>query len=81
MRIWTGLGLDLPVFLDLELLRIWSTCVGDLGRGGPGEMGRSMWLELASGLSGGLSSSGGDGVLASRSGPESLTDETETTLA
>lgn len=48
--------------------------MGDFGRGGPGETGRSMWLELASGLSGGLSSSGGDGVLASRSGPESLRD-------
>lgn len=51
---------------------IRATCDGDLGLGGPGEMGRSMWLELASGLSGGLSSSGGEGVLASRSGPESL---------
>lgn len=56
-------------------MRINSTCVGDLGRGGPGETGRSMWLEPASGLSGGLSSSGGDGVLASRSGPESLHGE------
>lgn len=53
------------------------TCVGDLGRGGPGEMGRSMWLDPTSGLSGGLSSSGGDGVLASRSGPESLENQTE----
>lgn len=58
----------------MKTIRIHITCVGDLGRGGPGEMGRSIWLELASGLSGGLSSSGGDGVLASRSGPESLRD-------
>lgn len=58
--------------MDLDSVKIKCTCVGDLGRGGPGEMGRSIWFELASGLSGGLSSSGGDGVLASRSGPESL---------
>lgn len=58
-------------------MRIRCTCAGDLGRGGPGETGRSMWLVLASGLSGGLSSSGGDGVLASRRGPESLRDDTE----
>ena len=51
--------------------------MGDLGRGGPGETGRSMWLELTSGLSGGLSSSGGEGVLASLSGPESLQVQTE----
>lgn len=56
--------------MTLDMLK--PTCVGDLGLGGPGETGRSMWLELVSGLSGGLSSSGGDGVLASLSGPESL---------
>ena len=64
---------------NVEWFKISSTCIGDLGRGGPGETGRSMWLELASGLSGGLSESGGVGVLASRSGPESLRDKTETT--
>lgn len=46
-----------------------------MGRGGPGETGRSVWLDLASGLSGGVSSSGGDGVRASRSGPVSLRDK------
>lgn len=51
--------------------------MGDLGRGGPGDTGRSIWLELVSGLSGGLSSSGGDGVLASRRGPESLGEKME----
>lgn len=48
------------------------TCEGDLGRGGPGEVGLSVWLGLTAGLPSGLSSSGGVGVLAKRSGPESL---------
>lgn len=43
-----------------------------MGRGGPGEVGLSVWLGLAAGLTSGLSSSGGVGVLAKRSGPESL---------
>ena len=71
----------LTVKTNICLRPVWirSTCVGDFGRGGPGETGRSIWLELESGLSSGLSSSGGDGVLASRNGPESLVDKTETT--
>ena len=48
------------------------TCDGDLGLGGPGETGLREWFGLATGLSGGLSSLGGDGVLARRKGPESL---------
>lgn len=48
------------------------TCEGDLGRAGAGEAGANVWLGLASGLSGGEASSGGDGVFAIRSGPESL---------
>jgi len=52
------------------------TCEGDLGRGGPGDIGLSVWLGLAAGLLSGLSSSGGVGVLANRRGPESLSTHT-----
>lgn len=48
------------------------TCVGDLGRAGAGDAGASMWFGLAVGLGRGETSSGGDGVFAMRSGPESL---------
>lgn len=48
------------------------TCVGDLGRAGAGDAGASIWLGLAVGLGRGETSSGGDGVFAKRSGPESL---------
>lgn len=48
------------------------TCVGDLGRAGAGDAGASIWFGLAVGLGRGETSSGGDGVFAMRSGPESL---------
>lgn len=46
--------------------------MGDLGRAGAGDSGASIWLGLAVGLGRGEASSGGDGVFAMRSGPESL---------
>lgn len=46
--------------------------MGDLGRAGAGDAGASIWLGLAVGLGRGEASSGGDGVFAMRSGPESL---------
>lgn len=56
------------------------TCEGDLGRGGPGDVGLSVWLGLAAGLLSGLSSSGGVGVLANRRGPESLSIKNDTQI-
>lgn len=53
-------------------VRFLLTCVGDLGRAGAGDAGASIWLGLAVGLGKGETSSGGDGVFAMRSGPESL---------
>lgn len=46
--------------------------MGDFGRAGTGDAGASIWLGLAVGLGRGETSSGGDGVFAMRSGPESL---------
>lgn len=57
---------------SVSLARFLLTCVGDLGRAGAGDAGASIWLGLAVGLGRGETSSGGDGVFAMRSGPESL---------